>query len=172
MVSEHQLKSQRLNQQAKSLIRKRVDHQSPLANASQTVSPSPIPGSQLSPRPLQTRKKGAQFAALENIDKGTFKNALEVCREDEQMLFGGKKQEKKPEPNQKQDQKEQSSESNERPSKQKLLGEKRTRRVNQQFEDEFRKLSLKEQQDADNDASADEVQMETDKDHKCSQPDE
>ena len=45
---------------------------------------------------MQTRKKAAQFAALENIDKGTFKNALEICKEDdESMLFGGVKNEAK-----------------------------------------------------------------------------
>lgn len=62
------------------------------------MSPSPIPASQQSPQSLQTRKKVAQFAALENIDKGTFKNALEICKEDdESMLFGVKDGEKEPE---------------------------------------------------------------------------
>lgn len=124
---------------------------------------------------MQTRKKAAQFAALENIDKGTFKNALEICKEDdESMLFGGVKNEAKdPQAaNNIKDEKRQSKESNEKDHNQKkLLGDKRTRKVNQEFENEFRKLSIKEGEE--NDVSAeDEVQMETDKDYKCSQPDE
>lgn len=54
---------------------------------------------------------------------------------------------------------------------QKLAGSKRSKKINMDFENEFKKLSIQEEPPAA-DGSGDEVQMETDKDGKCSQSDE